>query len=731
MSSYKDISAIDIAKKLGLKPGKNSNFHCFNGKEHNHGDNNPSLSINKKGFKCHACGRLGNNMELVKQVKNMNFEDSLNWLRENFNLETNNKSDRNNKYPLQEGKKYQIRLIIRGSKRFIFLSEDKLNLRKPNEKDITNIKNVLNKSYSLETLNKANIKINHGSGKYGLVFSKGQIIYNPNNKNDFLHVEGRTDYLTALEHGLDNYYGIVSEFNKTSKIICFGKTHIFVMDSDDFEESIKRRLKHDNEIEAKFIQLPSKYNDLSDYFNNGECKKNDILKLINSTNSVKIKASNREAPGTISISTNAFDIKNYIKSKQLICVGSKFYEYKDGYYQDLHDEYIKQEIAESLGKYNSNVNTILDGLKTFAFRKTDQVNPSKYLNLRNCIFDTEKLTTITHNPELLMTVRIPVNYTVNADCPRFIKFIEEVIPTNASRLALQEYLGYSLSTQNEYHKSLFLIGTGSNGKGVLLNVINKFFGTSNISYLDLSDLGNETSRAVLFGKLINISSEMSGKISNKDFKVFKQVTSFEEITARYLYNNSFAFKPTAKFIFSTNDRPVFPENNMATFRRLLFIDFPIEFSEERGNVDLYLIDKLKDELEGIFLWLIEGLLRLRENGRFSQDNYMRDQMNIFKINNDSIGMFIRDCCIFDSKEKIKKAVLYDAYKKYCAYYDVHPVEKNKFGRVILSKPGVQDDRNEGGRYKGIGIETESNDNTDFQFSINSVLPVEPVISTSL
>lgn len=86
------IAILDVANKLGLSPaGKICS--CFNKSSHKNGDRNPSLSFDIKTnrFKCFACGVSGNNIELVKQVKSIDFKEAISWIKNTFNDGSDNK----------------------------------------------------------------------------------------------------------------------------------------------------------------------------------------------------------------------------------------------------------------------------------------------------------------------------------------------------------------------------------------------------------------------------------------------------------------------------------------------------------------------------------------------------------------------------------------------------------------------------------------------------------------
>lgn len=288
MIDFKAIPTAEIARELALKKSKNGNWHCFNQVAHNNNDNKASLSISEegKGFNCFGCGIQGNNIELVKLFFNIDSEKAIDWIQQRFETKYNSSKKKinpvNSKTP-QESPKLQIRFINRrlsGNERFRFFPETDLILQDPQEKDIENIKRELGKSYSLETLLKAKIKINHSKVGYGLVFSQGQLVFNPKNCNQYLHLEGRTDYLTAIELGLDEHFGIVSNFNKTVKVELTGGSHYFIMDKDVSEEPLKDRIQALSFIKVKYIRLPDGFGDLSDFYNQGNCSKKDILGMI-------------------------------------------------------------------------------------------------------------------------------------------------------------------------------------------------------------------------------------------------------------------------------------------------------------------------------------------------------------------------------------------------------------------------------------------------------------------
>lgn len=266
MATIFDIPITKIAEDLGIKKSTQKNkYHCFN---HDKEDKSPSLVIYDPGrFECMSCHITGSRYELVQyKLKLKDLKEARKWIFDKYKLTSSNgrKSD---------NKKLHIRFIQNQSKkeehRFTFLPEEELFLREPNEEDINGIEEKLHKKYSLQTLLDSGVKIADGLGRAkwsGIVFTSNMpdkgILYNPNNCREILHLEGRTDWLTAIQMGLQQNFGVQSDYNKTSFYIHEQKLNVFILDQDTEESDIRDKVK--KECSLKFIRLSEK--DLSDLY---------------------------------------------------------------------------------------------------------------------------------------------------------------------------------------------------------------------------------------------------------------------------------------------------------------------------------------------------------------------------------------------------------------------------------------------------------------------------------
>jgi len=253
-----------------------------------HNDSNPSLNIYEEGtkFKCFACGAQGDSIDFIEKYENITRNEAIGIFKQIIDM-TDTK-DYKSETPKEE--KYQIRKIKvipnNEEPRFIQLPKKDSVIYDATEEDIKNISEILGKKYSLSTLQKANIKISK-KPYYGLAFEGSKpLFYNPRNKKSYLHFEGRTDWLTAIELKLYEHFCLISDYNKENIWLDDGSKHYFILDRDDTEEKKTERLAKNYNLKTKklkFIRLPEEYKDLSDYYNIGKCNEVDILNLITET----------------------------------------------------------------------------------------------------------------------------------------------------------------------------------------------------------------------------------------------------------------------------------------------------------------------------------------------------------------------------------------------------------------------------------------------------------------
>ena len=67
------------------------------------------------------------------------------------------------------------------------------------------------------------------------------------------------------------------------------------------------------------------------------------------------------------------------------------------------------------------------------------------------------------SPEDRLTYQLSFEYDPNAKVPKFLQFLDEVIPEKEARMVVAEYIGYIFAKHLRWEKCLVLLGSGANG----------------------------------------------------------------------------------------------------------------------------------------------------------------------------------------------------------------------------------------------------------------------------
>ena len=235
-----------------------------------------------------------------------------------------------------------------------------------------------------------------------------------------------------------------------------------------------------------------------------------------------------------------------------------------------------------------------------------------------------------------------------------------------------------------------MYGTGANGKSVFFEIVSALLGAENTSNYSLQSLTNDNGyfRAKLANKLVNYASEINGKLESA---IFKQLVSGEPVEARLPYGEPFTLKQYAKLIFNCNELPKDVEHTNAYFRRFLIIPFDVTIPPQEQDKQLHtkIIEK---ELSGVFNWVLDGLNRLLEQKRFTDCEAVKQAVEQYKSQSDSVKMFIDENNYQSSPTDYRLIKeLYTEYRGYCIEDGFKPVNKSNFMKR-LSGFGVLVDR---------------------------------------
>lgn len=267
-----------------------------------------------------------------------------------------------------------------------------------------------------------------------------------------------------------------------------------------------------------------------------------------------------------------------------------------------------------------------------------------------------------HRRDRYLTTLIPVEYDPAAKAPRFNQFLFEVFEGDPDALEkimlVGEALGYSLIPSCHLEKFFLLIGSGANGKSVLLGVLKDLLGADNVAAVKPSQFNSNFQRAYLRGKLANIVTEI--EVGSQLADGLKALTSGEPMTAEQKHRDPFTFTPFATQWLGTNHFPHVSDLSGGFVRRAVVLTFNRHFSE--GARDVHLADKLRRELPGILNFALAGLARLYCNARFTIPESCGQAMRRWLSEVDQVSQFVEEVCTEGPGLEIESGVLYRGFQ---------------------------------------------------------------------
>ena len=225
-------------------------------------------------------------------------------------------------------------------------------------------------------------------------------------------------------------------------------------------------------------------------------------------------------------------------------------------------------------------NEIIEALKRVGRKSKPKDWNKHWIQFRNKIIDyrTEEEMEISH--DYFSTNPIPWNVGETEDTPTIDKLFSEWVGKEYIR-TLYEFLAFCLVSDYPLHRILALIGSGANGKGTFLRLLEKLLGKSNVCTSELEAIAHsrfEASR--LYKKLVCFMSETNFDELSSTAQL-KKLTGQDLIPFEFKNKDLFHEYSYAKLIIATNSLPPTTDKTIGFYRRWLVIDFPYTFREEK------------------------------------------------------------------------------------------------------------------------------------------------------
>lgn len=294
-----------------------------------------------------------------------------------------------------------------------------------------------------------------------------------------------------------------------------------------------------------------------------------------------------------------------------------------------------------------------------------------------------------HSPQWFSKVALPYEYNPDAKCPWWMQMLNMNLEGDCERLdLLQEFAGYCLTHDTEFHAMLMLTGEGGDGKSCVLAGIKGMLGDQNCSSLSLNELGEKFKLPRIVGKLANICADLS-ETSHTCEASLKKLVSGDPMEFEEKFRQPFMAIPTAKLLFSANSLPHFYDRTKGLWRRLMVMPFKrtVQDHEKITGMDKSDWWFTKGELPGIFNWALIGLQRLRSKGEFSQSALCIEALNEHRRESNNALSWLTDEYVLDPEGQVSRKDMYSAYSAYCKEFGLRPLGGTQFGKEVTKTFG--------------------------------------------
>ena len=282
--------------------------------------------------------------------------------------------------------------------------------------------------------------------------------------------------------------------------------------------------------------------------------------------------------------------------------------------------------------------------------------------------------------------RLPLFYPPDTPKPMlWLSFLDgllypEDIPT------LQEFIGYCLIPSNKGQRMMVIKGNGGEGKSQIGAVLGQMLGSSmkDGSIGKISE--SQFARADLEHILLCVDDDMRMEALRQTNYVKSIVTAQGKMDLEQKKKQSYQGWMFARLLaFSNGDLQALYDRSDGFYRRQLVLTTKEKPAGRMDDPDL--AEKMKAEVEGIFLWAFEGLQRLVGNKfKFTESERTKANRESVKRDNNNIFDFIESEGYIRLKadSSISSKELYEIYRMWCEENSLPPLKSRSFSDSVVA-----------------------------------------------
>lgn len=363
-------------------------------------------------------------------------------------------------------------------------------------------------------------------------------------------------------------------------------------------------------------------------------------------------------------------------------------------YVDANSSILEEEKRKAIKKLvntKARENILKDARSMYPLHVSDFDKQTNLLNLQNGTLHLDTGFLRPHHPDDLITKVANVAFDPSATCDRWIQHINEVTEGDVELAKyMQKAFGLALDGHNKYECFYIIYGPKTrNGKSTTMETIIALLGgyaksasPETIAQKRFHNGGGSASEDIarLAGVLLVNFSEPDKKMT-LSASVVKILTGNDTIIARFLYENSFEFRPRFLAFINTNHLPNVTDRSLFDSDRVKVIPFNHYFTKRQRDPNLKKTLLQPQNQSGILNWMLEGRKLAHTQGIADPPAVVKATAQ-YRHDSDRIAQFIDDSLISTPGVNAKTDDVYEAYKIWCTASGIHYESRSYFLRDL-------------------------------------------------
>ena len=349
-------------------------------------------------------------------------------------------------------------------------------------------------------------------------------------------------------------------------------------------------------------------------------------------------------------------------------VDGKLLFFNDYFYEAKGDELIKREstncMVDSTKSYR---NEVLEYVKDACpLIKNKDIENSVHLKcLLNGIYNIKtREFTDSFNPDYIILNQIPHNFDESKTFEKIDEKVSEIIIDKKDKQTFYDFLGTCLHPYTGIDFQFGGVGRPGTGKSKICDLVVDVLGEDNVSESSVHLIAkDQTTQLDVAYKFCNIDRDVLPEdISHTD--VIKKWITQDRFRARAIYEHSGDFRPTARWMFMSNDLYEIPNHDdaEAIYQRTYLAKIDQQFRNTEKEVkNVIKLVSTPEQLDGFITYLLKNSSQIYEMKNIHYPTTSKIVSELWNQYGNRIHEFIKKWCVKNVAFKEEKSNVWDRW----------------------------------------------------------------------